>query len=96
VREAMKRLPKDSAHGDGGRGNPVDRDTTKGVLIVARCHRKVRREDGLGRAGERSMYVARRASGQLPVGPGTGEVVPARTTWDVRDRFHHGEGCSSR
>jgi len=34
VREAMKRFPSDSAQGNGDWGNPIDRDTTKGVLIV--------------------------------------------------------------
>jgi len=86
----------ESGHGISDRGNPVDRDTTEGVLIVLASLRKVRRGDGLGRAGQREACAARRASSQLPVGSGTGEAVPARTTRGVRDRYVHGEGCSSR
>jgi len=59
-------------------------------------HRKVRREGGLGRAGQRGACVARRASSKLPAGSGTGEAVPVSTTRGVRDRCMHGEGCSSR
>ena len=47
--------------------------------------RKVRQGDGLGRAGQREAFVARRASSKLPVGSGTGEVVPERRQRGVRD-----------
>jgi len=63
---------------------------------LSRRHRKVRRGDGLGRAGQHEAYAARHALSQLPVGSGTGEAVPAMTTRGVRDRYVHGEGCSSR
>jgi hypothetical protein len=64
----------------------VDRDTTEGVPIVVLTYRKARQGGGLGRAGQREAFVARRASRQLPPGTGTGEAVPAMTTEDVRDR----------
>jgi len=75
-----------SKHGEEASDELVDRDTTEGVPIVALSHRKARQGGGLGRAGQREAFVARRASRQLPPGPGTGEAVPAMTTKDVRDR----------
>jgi hypothetical protein len=77
---------QESARGIGGRGNPVDHDTTEGVPIVTISSRKARCSGGLGRAGERKACIARCASCQLPAGPGTGEAVPAMTTKDVGDR----------
>jgi len=44
---------QESARGIGGQGNPVDHDTTEGVLIVTISSRKARCSGGLGRAGER-------------------------------------------
>jgi hypothetical protein len=79
-------IKQESARGIGGRGNPVDRDTTEGVPIVNMSSRKARGSGGLGRAGEHSSRTARCASSQLPSGPGTGEAVPAMTTKDVGDR----------
>jgi len=75
-----------SKHGEEASDELVDRDTTEGVPVVALSHRKARQSGGLGRAGQREAFVARRASRQLPPGPGTGEAVPAMTTKDVRDR----------
>lgn len=77
---------QESARGIGGRGNPVDHDTTEGVPIVNMSSRKARGSGGLGRAGERKAHAARCASSQLPTGSGTGEAVPAMTTKDVGDR----------
>jgi len=96
VREARGALKPDCAKNIDDRGNPVGRDTTEGVLTVLVSSRKVRHQGGLGRAGQREACAARRTSSQLPVGSGTGEAVPARTTRGVRDRYVHGEGCSSR
>jgi len=64
-------------------------------LRLWRC-RKAHQDGGLGRVGERGVYAARRALRMLPVGPGTGQVVPARTTRGVRRRDVRGQGCSSR
>jgi len=77
---------QEGARGFGGRGNPVDHDTTEGVPIVNMSSRKARGDGGLGHAGEHSACIARCASSQLPSGPGTGEAVPAAATKDVRDR----------
>jgi hypothetical protein len=79
-------IKQESARGFGGRGNPVDRDTTEGVPIVTISSRKARCNGSLGRAGEHSACIARCASSQLPAGPGTGEAVSAMTTKDVGDR----------
>jgi hypothetical protein len=96
VREARGALKPDCAEGIDERGNPIGRDTMEGVLTVLVSPRKARHQGGLGRAGQREAHAARRATSQLPVGSGTGEAVPARTTRGVRDRNVHGEGCSSR
>jgi len=62
----------------------ADRDTTEGVLIVVLSIRKARQGGGLGRTGEASVF-RKGCVRQLPVGPGTGEAVPASMTKDVRD-----------
>jgi hypothetical protein len=73
----------------------VDRDTMEGVLIVALSNRKARQGGGLGRTGEPDVF-RKGCVRKLPVGPGTGEAVPASMTKDVRDWHGRGQGCSSR
>lgn len=85
-------------HGRGLGQHPARRDTTEGIPIAALDASK----DAAGRRSRSRRFNPRgerrktSTTWQLPVGPGPGQVVPAATTKDVRDRDVRGEGCSSR